>query len=183
VVKNANPVYLRRWILMFALVATVLLPSTGCDRQESRSGPDDRKSVADYFEIRVGDKLVRMQIAVRDEEMQRGLMERRDLGPNDGMLFVYDRPQSMSFWMRNTPTPLDIGFFDRSGKLIEIYPLHPFDETGVQSRSTELLLALETNQGWFRENGIKPGAQLDLKALASALEARGFKPDRFGIRP
>jgi uncharacterized membrane protein (UPF0127 family) len=88
----------------------------------------------------------------------------------------------MSFWMRNTPTPLDIGFFDRSGKLVEIYPLHPFDETGVQSRSTELLIALETNQGWFRENGIKPGAQLDMKALAAALEARGFKPDRFGIR-
>ena len=167
---------------MLAFVATVLLPLTGCDRQES-GGATDRKSVADYFEIRVGEKPVRVQIAVRDEEMQRGLMERRDLGVNDGMLFVYDRPQGMSFWMRNTPTPLDIGFFDRSGKLIEIYPLHPFDETGVQSRSDELLIALEMNQGWFRENGIKPGQQLDLKAVAAALEARGFKPDRFGIRP
>ena len=167
---------------MLAFVATVLLPLTGCDRQES-GGATDRKSVADYFEIRVGDKPVRVQIAVREEEMQRGLMDRRDLGANEGMLFVYDRPQSMSFWMRNTPTPLDIGFFDRSGKLIEIYPLHPFDETGVQSRSDELLIALETNQGWFRENGIKPGQQLDLKAVAAALEARGFKPDRFGIRP
>ena len=167
---------------MLAFVATVLLPLTGCDRQESGAA-GNRKSVADYFEIRVGEKPVRVQIAVRDEEMQRGLMERRDLGVNDGMLFVYDRPQGMSFWMRNTPTPLDIGFFDRSGKLIEIYPLHPFDETGVQSRSDELLIALETNQGWFRENGIKPGQQLDLKAVAAALEARGFKPDRFGIRP
>ena len=167
---------------MLAFVATVLLALTGCDRQES-GAVTDRKSVADYFEIRVGEKPVRVQIAVRDEEMQRGLMERRDLGVNDGMLFVYDRPQSMSFWMRNTPTPLDIGFFDRSGKLIEIYPLHPFDETGVQSRSDELLIALEMNQGWFRENGIKPGQQLDLKAVAAALEARGFKPDRFGIRP
>lgn len=167
---------------MLAFVATVLLPLTGCDRQES-GGATDRKSVADYFEIRVGDKPVRVQIAVREEEMQRGLMDRRDLGANEGMLFVYDRPQSMSFWMRNTPTPLDIGFFDRSGKLLEIYPLHPFDETGVQSRSDELLIALEMNQGWFRESGIKPGQQLDLKAVAVALEARGFKPDRFGIRP
>lgn len=167
---------------MLAFVATVLLPLTGCDRQES-GGATDRKSVADYFEIRVGDKPVRVQIAVREEEMQRGLMDRRDLGANEGMLFVYDRPQSMSFWMRNTPTPLDIGFFDRSGKLLEIYPLHPFDETGVQSRSDELLIALEMNQGWFRESGIKPGQQLDLKAVAAALEARGFKPDRFGIRP
>src|SRR5690606_16784182 len=120
-----------RWMPMLYFVAAVLLPLAGCDRHESGGGNTDRKSVADYFEIQVGDKPVHVQIAVLDDEMQRGLMERRDLGPNDGMLFIYDRPQSMSFWMRNTPTPLDIGFFDRSGKLLEIYPLHPFDETGV----------------------------------------------------
>ncbi|HTO04011.1 MAG TPA: DUF192 domain-containing protein [Opitutus sp.] len=181
--KNANPVCLRGWLPLRAFVAIVLLPLAGCDRQKSEAAVTDRKSVADYFEIRVGDKPVRVQVAVLDDEMQRGLMERRDLAPNDGMLFVYDRPQSMSFWMRNTPTPLDIGFFDQRGKLLEIYALHPFDETGVKSRSAELLFALETNQGWFRENGIKPGAQFDMKALAAALEARGFKPDRFGIRP
>jgi hypothetical protein len=39
------------------------------------------------------------------------------------------------------------------------------------------------NQGWFRQNGIKPGALLDLKAVADALIARGFQPEKFGIRP
>jgi uncharacterized protein len=122
-----------------------------------------------------------MQLAVRDVEMQRGLMERRDLGPDDGMLFVYQRPQRLQFWMRNTPTPLDIGFFDPGGVLQEIYPLHPYDENSVGSRSSELQFALEVNQGWFRASGIARGARLDMEALAEALKARGFEPRRFGI--
>ena len=139
------------------------------------------KTGADYFPIKVGDRVARMQLAVRPGEMQRGLMERRDLGPDDGMIFVYEKPQQMSFWMHNTPTPLDIGFFGRSGALEEVYPLHPFDEKTVVSHSRELVFALEMNQGWFRENGVKPGAQLDLKALAAALTERGFEPTKFGL--
>ena len=122
-----------------------------------------------------------IRLAVRPLEMQRGLMERRDLGRDDGMIFVYEKPQQMSFWMRNTPTPLDIGFFDTEGVLQEIYPLHPFDERSVASRGTQLRFALEVNQGWYRENGVKPGAKLDVKALAEALRARGFEPRGFGL--
>lgn len=139
------------------------------------------KSVLDFFPIKVGERVVRMQLAVRPAEMQRGLMERRDLGRDDGMLFIYDRPQQMSFWMRNTPTPLDIGFFRADGTLAEIYPLHPFDEKAVSSHSTDLQFALEVNQGWYRENGVKPGAKLDLAAVAAALRARGFAPEKSGL--
>lgn len=146
-----------------------------------KAAPGTLKTVNDYFPIRVGEKVVRMQLAVRSGEMQRGLMERRDLGRDDGMLFVYDRPQALQFWMRNTPTPLDIGFFSPEGRLEEIYPLHPFDEKTVGSRSNRLQFALEVHQGWYRENGVKPGAQLDLKALGAALKARGFEPRRFGL--
>jgi uncharacterized protein len=126
---------------------------------------------------------VRMQLAVRPAEMQRGLMQRTDLGAHDGMIFIYEKPQQMHFWMRNTPTPLDIGFFNAHGVLVEVYPLHPFDEKTVSSRGTHLQYALETNQGWFRAHGVKPGAQLDLKALGEALKERGFDPRRYGIQP
>ena len=108
-------------------------------------------------------------------------MERRDLGRDDGMIFVYEKPQQMSFWMRNTPTALDIGFFDSAGVLREVYPLYPFDERSVTSHSDQLQFALELNQGWFRANDVKPGAQLDLKALGAALKARGFDPKRYGL--
>jgi uncharacterized membrane protein (UPF0127 family) len=141
----------------------------------------DAKSVLEFFPIKVGDRTVRMQLAVRSDEMQRGLMGRRDLGRDDGMIFIYDRPQQMTFWMRNTPTPLDIGFFRSDGTLAEVYALHPFDEKTVASRGRELRFALEMNQGWYQANGVKPGAQLDLKALAAALKARGFTPAKYGL--
>lgn len=176
--KNANPVWAT---LRWSLVALLAWSLVGCDQSAPATKAAAPKTVAEYFEIGLGEKVVRMQLAVRPAEMERGLMERRDLGPDDGMLFVYERPQQMSFWMRNTPTPLDIGFFNRHGMLEEIYPMHPFDETPVRSRSTLLSFALEMNQGWFRENGVKPGAQLDVKALAAALEARGFAPEKYGV--
>lgn len=163
-------------------MTAVVALTPGCGRGDSPRETAAVKTVADYFEIRVGEKTVRMQLAVRPREMERGLMERRDLKADDGMLFVYAGTQRMSFWMRNTPTPLDIGFFTADGVLKEVYALHPFDETGVQSRSEALKFALEVNQGWFAKNGVKPGAQLDLKALAQALRARGLEPWEYGLR-
>lgn len=178
--KNANLVCRLRWLLFFIGVIPLTIAYTGCDRAKPAT-ESARKSSGHFFDVRLGEKIAKMQVAVTDEEMQRGLMERRDLGPDEGMLFVYARPQQMSFWMRNTPTPLDIGFFNREGVLQEIYSLHPFDETAVRSRNTNLLLALEMNQGWFRQNGIKPGAQLDVAAVKAALDARGFKSADFRI--
>jgi uncharacterized protein len=160
-------------------VVALALALAACGNDTAAVPASAPKTVADYFPISVGGKAARMQLAVRPAEMQRGLMERRDLGPDDGMLFVYDRPQQMHFWMRNTPTPLDIGFFDARGVLQEVYPLHPYDETTVSSRGTAVQFALEMHQGWYRRNGLKPGAQLDLEALAAALKERGFNPDRY----
>ena len=139
------------------------------------------KTWLEFFPIQIGDRTVRMQLAVRPAEMQRGLMERRDLGRDDGMIFVYQKPQQLSFWMHNTPTPLDIGFITAEGVLEEVRQMHPFDETAVPSRSTQVQFALEMNQGWFAAAGVKPGAKIDLKALGAALRARGFDPARLGL--
>ena len=170
--KNAN--------LVSLACCALALAAAGCGARAPApvAAP---KTVADWFAIKVGDRTVRMQLAVQPLEMERGLMDRRDLAPDQGMLFVYRSSQPMSFWMRNTPTPLDIGFFTAEGELAEIYPLLPFDERTVTSRSRTLRFALEMNQGWFRDNGVKPGAKLDRKALAAALKARDFEPRRFGL--
>ena len=196
--KNANPVlgadhspvwlrFVRGFGLVSLLAAAPSLALVACAKEKAGNtstviaSTATAKTVADFFAIKVGDRSVRMQLAVRPNEMQRGLMQRTDLGTDDGMIFVYERPQHMSFWMRNTPTPLDIGFFNAAGVLEEIYQMHPFDETSVPSRSTQLQFALEMNQGWFAKNGLKPGAKLDLQGLAAALRARGFDPVRFGV--
>lgn len=134
-----------------------------------------------YFPLSVGGKSLRVQVVVTEPEMQRGLMGRRDLGPDDGMVFVYLVPRRMNFWMKNTPTPLDIGFFMEDGTLGEVHALHPFDETSVSSAGADYTLALEVNQGWFAKHGVKPGAKIDFVALAAALRARGFPPGRYGV--
>ncbi|PTX96689.1 DUF192 domain-containing protein [Opitutus sp. ER46] len=169
--------WLRVVLALSAVVVAAGLPACA----QKKSGVESRKTVADFFSIKVGEKVVRLQLAVLDVEQERGLMFRRDLGPDDGMLFVYPRTQRMSFWMRNTPTPLDIGYFDAQGVLREIYPLQPFDEAAVASRSTEIKFPLEMPQGWFAAKGVRPGAQLDLKAVAAALKERGFEPRQFGL--
>lgn len=169
--------------MLLAALAVATLGVAACAKEKpgADAAPVGAKSVADFFPIMVGDRTVRMQLAVRPAEMERGLMGRRDLGRDDGMIFVYERPQRMSFWMKNTPTALDIGFFDADGVLREIYPLYPFDERSVSSRGEELKFALEMNQGWYAANGVKPGARLDLRALGMAMKERGFEPRRFGL--
>ncbi len=184
--KNANPVSRLRALFVAVAVAAMI---SGCG-QERSAAPAKTAPVAsaataktwlEFFPIRIGDRTVRLQLAVRPSEMQRGLMERRDLGRDDGMIFVYEKPQPLSFWMQNTPTALDIGFITAAGVLEEVRQMHPFDETAVASRSTQVQFALEMNQGWYAAAGVKPGARLDVKALADALRARGFEPAKFGL--
>lgn len=103
-------------------------------------------------------------------------MQRLDLGKDDGMIFVFGRPQKQSFWMRNTPEPLDIAYATKDGAIAEIYPMYPFDERPIYSRSDEIDYAIEMPQGWYAANGVRPGDRVDLKAVADALKARGFEP-------
>lgn len=152
----------------------------GCN--ESSPAPKEPAGPETRFPIRVGEVTVQMQLAVRPLEMQQGLMHRTFLGDDEGMIFVYARPAQMSFWMRNTVIPLDIGFFDGGGKLTQVRAMHPLDENPVESASDSIQFSLEMNQGWYRERGIKPGAQLDLGALRKALKARGFDPKALGMR-
>lgn len=144
-----------------------------------KAGP---RGAHEYFLIRIGEKPAQLQLAVTSAEMQRGLMERRSLGADEGMIFIYQKPGPMSFWMRNTPLPLDIAFFDANGVMREVYPLYPFDENVLKSRSDDVQFAVEMRQGWFRENGVRPGARLDVAMILNALQARGFNPADFGMR-
>lgn len=160
------------------VLALGLLTACG-DKAAATAAP---KTVDDYFPIKIGNQTVRMQLAVLPDELQRGLMFRTQLGRDDGMLFVFARKQPMSFWMRNTKLPLDIGYLDGNGVLREIYPMYPLDERAVPSRARDLQFALEMNQGWFKERGVKPGDKLDLNALREALKARDLRPEAFGLR-
>ena len=163
------------------LVLAALLLLSGCARAATGTAVEN-KTVDDRFAIRVGSRTVQMQLALSPEEQQKGLMFRQSMGADEGMLFLFDRPQQMSFWMRNTEIPLDIGYFDPAGELKEIYPMYPHDERTVSSHGRDIQFCLEMNQGWFKQNGVRPGARLDLTAVADGIRARGFKPEAVGLR-
>jgi hypothetical protein len=164
-------------LTLAAFTAVFVLPGCGDDHAKTK----EFKTVAEYFPVKLGDRTVRLQLAVKPLEMQTGLMDRPKLGADDGMIFVYPQPQEMSFWMRNTLIPLDIGYFDAKGVLQEVWQMYPHDEREKKSRGSALQFAVEMNQNWYRDHGVKPGTKLELAALKQALAARGFEPRRFGI--
>ena len=134
-----------------------------------------------YFPISIGGSELQLQLALKSAEQQKGLMYRESLDNGHGMLFLFDLPDKRGFWMKNTRIPLDIGYFDSSGQLLEIHKLFPYDETAVNSRSHEVLIAVETNRGWYAANGIQVGDRIDMSSLASALE--GLKYSNTLIKP
>lgn len=96
-----------------------------------------------------------------------GLMWRKELCTDCGMLFEFDRTRMISMWMKNTLIPLDVAFFEAGGKIIDIKQMQPLDLTSVPS-SAPVYYALEMNQGWFAKNGIKEGDKIKvLKARKS----------------
>ena len=83
-------------------------------------------------------------------------MGRKKMGKNDGMLFDFQTPRRLSFWMRNTYLPLDIAFIDKNGKITEIKEMVPMSTKPVVS-SESCKYALEVNRGWFDNNNVTIG--------------------------
>jgi uncharacterized membrane protein (UPF0127 family) len=107
--------------------------------------------------LRCGEHEVICEVADTEQSRTRGLMGRMALPAGRGMLFVFERPQRLAFWMRDTPLPLSIAYLDGKGMVEELYDLQPFSEQSVMSRSRSLLFALEVPQGWFTQAGISRG--------------------------
>jgi uncharacterized membrane protein (UPF0127 family) len=102
---------------------------------------------------------ITVEIARSSEEHAKGLMHRKKLPDGEGMIFVFDRDQQLSFWMKNTLIPLSIAFIASDGRIIEIRDMQPHDLNSVKS-SRSVRYALETPQGWFTRAGIQPGDRL-----------------------
>jgi uncharacterized membrane protein (UPF0127 family) len=125
-----------------------------------------------YFPISIAGNALQLQLALNSAEQQKGLMYRESLAAGHGMLFLFEQPDKRAFWMHNTQIPLDIGYFDASGHLLEVHKLFPYDETSVPSANSKVLIAVETNRGWYAAHDVKPGARIDMEALQTALKRR-----------
>jgi len=103
---------------------------------------------------------VAAEVADTEESRATGMMFRTEMGENEGMLFVMGEAGPVSFWMKNTLIPLSIAYINTSGIILEIHEMEPKNEESVSSRFSTIAYALEMPGGWFKQQGIKPGASV-----------------------
>lgn len=108
--------------------------------------------------IKIKNKILNIEIADTNKKKIKGLMYRRHLPWNSGMLFVYTSERILHFWMKNTYIPLDIGFFNKNKILVTVKNMKPLNETSVSSE-VPVKYALEVNKGWFKKNNIRKGSK------------------------
>jgi uncharacterized membrane protein (UPF0127 family) len=99
------------------------------------------------------------EVANTDLSRARGLMHRKMLPENRGMLFVFPQAERHGMWMMNTYVPLSVAFLDERGIIINIADMEP-QSRDIHSAAKPAKYALEVNRGWFRKRGIGPGARV-----------------------
>ena len=113
---------------------------------------------------RNGNVSIIAEIAKTDAQRERGYMFREEIKDGEGMLFIFERDQILSFWMKNTLVPLSIAFISYDGRILEIFDMEPEDLNPVRS-SRSARYALEVPQGWFGRAGLQQGDRLETGGL------------------
>jgi len=136
-----------------SILAVILAPCLillGCEKEDYR---EEWVKLPAELEV---------EAARTPEERQRGLMFRQHLPRDQGMYFVFEKEQPLSFYMRDTRIPLSIAFITSDGIIESVADMIPLDERSVRSAGAAQF-ALEVKRGWFEENGIRPGDRVDLE--------------------
>ncbi len=108
------------------------------------------------------------ELALTPAERERGLMQRKALPEDHGMLFVFESPGRICMWMKNTPIPLSVAFLDGEGTIINIADMRPMS-LEVHCAERPARYALEMTRGWFVRRGLSPGMRITgMGALAPA---------------
>jgi len=108
--------------------------------------------------LSTGMHVLQVQLAQTPEQQQIGLMFRKTMGTNEGMLFVFDEPRQQCFWMKNTLLPLSVAFIADDGSVVNLDNMKP--QTLDSHCSTRpVRFVLEMNVGWFDKRGIKAGSK------------------------
>ena len=135
------------------LLAALLASSPGIHAQ---TGPQPRLPT---IALTAGIHIIKTELAINGEQQATGMMFRREMGTNEGMLFVNDEPSQRCFWMKNTLLPLSIAFIADDGSIVNIADMEPQSEKSHCS-AKPVRYALEMNRGWFAKRGLQAGARL-----------------------
>ena len=122
----------------------------------AQSGPQGRLATVP---ITAGMHVIQAELAITPQQQMTGMMFRKEMGANDGMLFADAQASPRCFWMRNTLLPLSIAFIDDDGSIVNIADMQPQSDASHCS-AKPVRYALEMRQGWFAKRGIKAGFRL-----------------------
>jgi uncharacterized membrane protein (UPF0127 family) len=128
-------------------MAATLLMLPACGQQAGRTLPTRS--------LTAGVHLITAEVAADDPARMTGLMNRHELAPNHGMLFVFDTAEKACMWMRNTLIPLSVAFIDFDGSVVNIEDMEPRTEQ-LHCALRPVPYALEMTRGWFSERGLQP---------------------------
>lgn len=145
---------MKRFIFFFLLLAFTLIPLSCTKYKLAKT--DIVITRTDGTTITVN-----AEIARKTEERNHGFMERKNIPDGTGMIFVFEKDQILSFWMKNTPHPLSIAYIDSKGKIRDLYDMTPYSLAPIVS-TVSCRYALEVPQGWFEKNNIKAGDKISL---------------------
>jgi len=135
---------------------------TTAEPEETTAGPSELRTL--IIDASGGKEVeVRVEIADNLFEQARGLMYRKELGEDRGMLFIYTEERELSYWMRNTRIPLSIAYIDSEGRIVDILDMKPLDDEPPHYVSSEpVQYAFEVNQGFFERKSVKEGDHVEL---------------------
>ncbi len=171
-------------ILCLSLLTAVSACQKDSGTSKKQNSPAEAQSSVIWTPTEPNPKLSTMKVWVGPEELvteiaktprqrQTGMMFRESMDEMEAMLFVFNTPQQLGFYMKNTSIPLSCAYISPEGKIEEIHDLHPFDEDPVFSESSRVQYVLEVRQGWFDDHQIKPG-------MSVATEKGSFEETFFG---
>ena len=106
--------------------------------------------------VKVASHPLKVEVAADEPQRMQGLMFRKSLGREEGMLFIFDEPAYHSMWMKNTLIPLSVAFIDRDGVILNILDMEP-QTLDSHMAAGPAVYAIETNKGWFAAKKVKPG--------------------------
>ncbi len=118
--------------------------------------------------LQMGMHVVQAEVADDQTKRMQGLMYRKQIVDNDGMVFVFDQPNYHCMWMKNTLVPLSVAFIDEQGNILNVVNMEPLSEVSHCAKGPAKY-ALEMRQNWFKQKGVGEG--FNIKGI-TALRAR-----------
>ncbi|WP_300654190.1 DUF192 domain-containing protein [Hydrogenophaga sp.] len=135
------------------LLSLLILLSTAAWSQESPQLQLPRVTLS------AGMHLINAQVAATPQQRAVGLMFRKEMPVNEGMLFAFEQAAEQCFWMKNTLLPLTAAFVADDGTIVNLADMQP-QSLESHCSSKPVRFVLEMNQGWFSKRGLKAGSRL-----------------------